>query len=110
MPRQAELIERLRAMLAGQRTREVSMFGSRAFLVNDKIVAGALRAGDLLVRVDGARDGELAGRPGAARARMGPGRVMGPGWLEVSAVSIADDADLAFWLDIALEHNRAAAR
>jgi hypothetical protein len=31
---------------------------------------------------------------------------MGPGWIAVASASVADDEDLSFWLDAALEHNR----
>jgi hypothetical protein len=34
---------------------------------------------------------------------------MGPGWIAVSAPSIAGDADLSFWLDTALDYNHATA-
>lgn len=107
---QAELIERLRGLLADEpSTREVSMFGGRSFMVNDKLVASALRNGDLLVRVAPERDRELAGMPGATSAEMGAGRTMGPGWLAVSAAAIAGGEQLSFWLGAALEYNRATA-
>lgn len=105
---QADLIERLRALLAGERsTREVSMFGGRSFMVNEKMVVSALKAGDLLVRVPAGRHADLIAQPGAEQAEMGAGRSMGPGWISVSAQSIGTDERLSFWLDVALEHNRA---
>jgi TfoX/Sxy family transcriptional regulator of competence genes len=107
---QAELIERLRALLAGEpSTREVSMFGGRSFMVKDKMVASALKDGGLLVRVAPERDGELSEEPGAARAEMGAGRTMGPGWISVSAESITSDERLSFWFGVALEYNQATA-
>ena len=110
MTEQADLVERLRALLADEpSTREVSMFGGRSFMVNDKMVASALKAGDLLVRVDAGRHDELVRRPGAIQAEMGAGRDMGPGWIQVSAGSIASAEDLSSWLDAALDHNRASA-
>jgi hypothetical protein len=111
MPHNAELIERLRTLLADEpSTREVSMFGGRSFMVNDKMVASAFKNGDLLVRVDAERHGELMMEPGATQAEMGAGRVMGPGWIAVSATSIAGDDRLSFWLDAALDYNRVATR
>ena len=105
---QTELIERLRVLLADEpSTREVSMFGGRSFMVNGKMVASALKEGDLLVRVAAERDEVLVGAPGAARAEMGAGRIMGQGWISVTAESIASNEQLAFWLGAALEHNRA---
>lgn len=110
MPQQqVALVERLRAMLADQpSTREVSMFGGRSFMVNDRMIASALKDGDLLVRVARDRDGELVEEPGATRAEMGAGRSMGPGWVSVCAGSITDDERLSFWIGVALEHHRSA--
>lgn len=111
MTQQSELVDRLRALLSGEPSvREVSMFGGRSFMVNDRLVASALKDGDLLVRVDVERDAELTGVPGASRAEMGTGRSMGPGWISVSAESIAGDEQLSFWFDVCMEHNRAGAR
>ncbi|MBD8078411.1 hypothetical protein [Cellulosimicrobium arenosum] len=45
---------------------------------------------------------ELLARPGAAAAEMGTGRDMGPGWLPVRRDAIADDAQLASWIAVAL--------
>lgn len=110
MTRQGELVERLRALLADEPfVREVSMFGGRSFMVDDKLVASALRDGNLLVRVDAERHNELTGRPGATQAEMGAGRTMGPGWIEVAVENIAGDDVLAFWLSTALDYNRTAA-
>jgi TfoX/Sxy family transcriptional regulator of competence genes len=111
MTRQSELIDRLRALLADESsTREVSMFGGRAFMVNDKMVVSALKGGDLLVRVDAERHDALTRVPGAKQAEMGAGRTMGPGWISVSADSITSGEQLSFWIDVALEHNRVAER
>lgn len=103
---QAQLIERIRDLLTGQPVmREVAMFGVRAFMVNDKVLVGARKDGGLLVRVAAERHDELLLRQGAEQAEMGPGRSMGPGWIEVTASSI-DDADaLASWIEVALDHN-----
>lgn len=107
---QADLVERLRVLLAGEpSTREVSMFGGRSFMVKDKMVASAQKDGGLLVRVAPGRDAELSKEPGAARAQMGTGRMMGPGWISVSAESIISDERLSFWFGVALEHNQATA-
>jgi hypothetical protein len=110
-PEQAELVDRLRALLAAESsTREVPMFGGLSFMVNDKLIVSALRGGDLLVRVAPERDSELGDLPGASPAEMGPGRTMRPGWISVSAAAITGDDRLAFWLAVTLEHNRAMAR
>lgn len=104
---QADLIERLRALLAAEpSTREVSMFGGRSFMVNDKIVVAARKDGDLLVHIPQDRHDELTSIPGAAPAEMGAGRSMGAGWISVSAPSVDTDDELLFWLTVALDHNR----
>ena len=102
-----DLTERLRSALAAETTlREVTMFGARSFMVNDRMVAAARKSGDLLLRIPPERYDELLGRPGTAQAEMGVGRGMGPGWLAVAEEAVAEDEQLAFWLDVALEFNR----
>ncbi|MGC5627768.1 TfoX/Sxy family protein [Georgenia sp. Z1344] len=106
-PEQTVLVERLRARLTDQSAvREVSMFGGRSVMVNEKMIVSALKDGGLLVRVDKDRHDELLDRPGAAQAEMGPGRDMGPGWIEVSSDVVDGDDALDTWVEIALEHNR----
>ena len=82
------------------------MFGGRAIMVNDKMIVSAGRSGDLLVRVAADRHEPLLREPGAEQAQMGAGRVMGPGWVTVTPEAIADDDRLAFWVDVAMRHNR----
>ncbi|WP_150459928.1 TfoX/Sxy family protein [Nesterenkonia ebinurensis] len=106
-PGQIALIERLRSLLADEPVvREVSMFGGRSVMVNEKMIVSALKDGGLLVRVDAEQHDELLGRPGAVQAEMGPGRDMGPGWIEVEAKAISDDEHLSSWVGIAMEYNR----
>ena len=106
---QEQLAARVRAILgADVPVREVAMFGGRAIMVDGKVVVGAEKDGALLVRVDDARHDELTARPGAEQARMGGGRPMGPGWLHVAADAIDADDELAFWVGVAMDHNRAA--
>lgn len=106
-PEQTALIERIRALLADEPVvREVSMFGGRSVMVNEKMIVSALKNGGLLVRVDSDQHEELLGRPGATQAEMGPGRDMGPGWIEVSADTVADADELPTWIGIAMEYNR----
>lgn len=105
-PEQTELFERLRRLLEHESTlREVSMFGGRSVMVNEKVIVSALKDGGLLVRVDAKQHDDLLTRPGATQAVMGPGRDMGPGWIEVVPASLDDD-DLAFWVNTALAYNR----
>ena len=108
---QVALVERLRDLLADEPVqREVSMFGGRSFMVNEKMIVSALKHGGMLVRVAADRHDALLRRGGATQAEMGAGRTMGPGWIEVAPEAIAGDDGLRFWVDVALEHNRAASR
>lgn len=108
--RQTELIGRLRNALAGEPvTREVSMFGGRAFMVDGQLLVSAARDGGLLVRVAADRHSALLAEPGATQAEMGAGRSMGPGWIEVGADAIAGEDRLSFWISVALARRRAAA-
>ena len=110
-PEQEALIDRVRGLLAGEtRLREVSMFGGRSFMVDEKLAVCAMKDGSLLVRVPGDRHDELLARPGAEQAEMGTGRTMGPGWIDVQSDGIDDDADLAAWVEIALAYNRTLER
>jgi TfoX/Sxy family transcriptional regulator of competence genes len=105
------LVDRIRANLAAEpSTREVLMFGGLSFMVNDKLVVAAQRDGDLLVRADPERNRELVALPGAGPAEMGAGRAMGPGWISVSARTLAADEQLSFWTGVALEYNARAGR
>jgi hypothetical protein len=102
------LVARLRGLLADEPVvREVSMFGGRAFMVNEKMAVHASKDGDLLVRIDAADDAKFSDVPGASPAEISPGRAMGAGWIRASAASVADDEQLRFWLDAALAYNRA---
>lgn len=104
---QAALLERVRARLVEEPVlREVSMFGGRSVMVNEKMIVSVLKDGGLLVRVPADRHEQLLAEPGAAQAEMGPGRDMGPGWIEVASTAIHDDDRLGFWVDVAMEYNR----
>ncbi|WP_423058922.1 TfoX/Sxy family protein [Brevibacterium linens] len=107
-PEQTSLIERIHALIADEPVvREVSMFGGRAVMVNEKMIVSAGKTGDLLVRVDAVRHDELLEAAGARQAEMGTGREMGPGWIEVSAEAIADGKALSSWVETAMDFNRA---
>ncbi len=106
-PAQTALTERIRGLVSHEPTvRELSMFGVRSFLVNEKMSVSALKNGGLLVRVASDQHEELLGRPGAAQAEMGTGRDMGPGWIEVAAESLRDEENFSYWVGVALEYNR----
>lgn len=105
-PEQTGTAERLRALLDGEPvTRETSMFGTRAFMVSEKLAVCVQKDGGLLVHIESERHDELV-EQGAEQAEMGAGRSMGPGWVTVSAESIAGEDRLRFWVAAALEYNR----
>ncbi|MGO3325264.1 TfoX/Sxy family protein [Gordonia sp. (in: high G+C Gram-positive bacteria)] len=105
-PEQAALIERIRGQIADDlAVREVSMFGGRAVMVNEKMIVSVQKDSGLLVRVDADRHDELLERPGTVQAQMGAGRSMGPGWIEVAADATRDDDQLAAWVNVSMEYN-----
>lgn len=101
------LAMRVRAALPAPRVREVRMFGGLAFLLDERMVVCVDRGGGMLVRVSPDRDAELMRRPGAGRMTMGA-KELGTGWILVDPEALADDAELALWLDEALYHHEAA--
>lgn len=109
--KRAELADRVRAMLAGERAEQKRMFGSLAFLLDGRLLVAAWGEGSLLVRVDPERSDELRLTPGVSRAEMGAARTpMGPSWLNVDAAAIADDDQLLAWIDLAREYHVTSGR
>lgn len=102
------LVDRIRKMLNAEDTREVAMFGGRASMVDDKMVVCVLRDENLLLRVDPERSDALLATTAAQRSEMGTGRRMSKSWLTVSTDAIGTEADLRFWIDIALQYNAIA--
>ncbi len=99
-----ELADRVRALLSGaDGLEERRMFGTRAFLLDGRILVGARPGGTLLVRVEEESGVTLATRAGVARAVMGT-RTMGTGWLDVANSVLTDDGELMFWVDVAREN------
>ena len=102
-----ELADRVRALLSSEATlEEKRMFGTRAFLVNGRILVGARGGGTLLVRLTDEHGAARLAEPGVKVALMGA-RTMGTRWLDVDAEVIADDDALIGWLDAAREDNAA---
>lgn len=102
--RARELVDRVRALLPDQATREVRMFGVVAVMLEDSMAVAAHQDGSLLVRVDPAEDADLLRDPHASRAEMGAGRSMGPGWIRVDASALRDEHGLRSWLNCAIRH------
>lgn len=98
-----ELADRVRALLMSEPgLEEKRMFGTRAFLLDGRILVGARKQGVLLVRVTEERGSALLTEKGVAIAVMGA-KTMGPSWLDVASTAIATDEDLMFWIDAARE-------
>jgi hypothetical protein len=101
----AELAERLRAVLAGEPgVSEKRMFGGLAFLLDGHLAVAASGAGGLLLRCDPARTDELVARPPATRAVM-RGREM-DGWLRVPAGAVRTDERLRHWVGFGTAYAR----
>ena len=92
-----ELALRIRELVRSEAgLSEKKMFGGLAFLIGGNMAISASGQGGVLVRVDPARTGELAGRPHASVAVM-RGREM-PGWLRVDADGLRTKPQLRQWV------------
>ncbi|WP_260980521.1 TfoX/Sxy family protein [Microbacterium paludicola] len=99
----AEMADRVRALLMSEPgLEEKRMFGTRAFLLDGRILVGVRAGAVLLVRVTPERGTTLLTEPGVAVAVMGA-KSMGPSWLDVAPTVLADDEALMFWIDAARE-------
>lgn len=78
------------------------MFGGLSFMVDGTLAVSVRSTGDLLVRCDPCRVEDLLGRPGVDWAQM-KGKRMGRGWLAIGSTYVASQADLCFWVGVALE-------
>ena len=97
-----ELASRIRDLLGARSgVSERRMFGSLAFLLNGHLACGA-RGEDLLMRVDqDESDALIRAEPHVFRPDMG-GRKMRT-FLQVDAVGLTTDAELARWVDLAAD-------
>jgi TfoX/Sxy family transcriptional regulator of competence genes len=76
---------------------EKKMFGGLAFLIGGNMAVGVSGQGGILVRVDpGESDALVASTP--AQLMEMRGRSM-RGWLRVGSEDVADDAELAEWVE-----------
>jgi TfoX/Sxy family transcriptional regulator of competence genes len=93
------MVPRLRAALGRHAFTERKMFGGTCFMIDGNLLIGTSKRG-LLVRVGKDAHAVAAARPHARPMEMG-GRSM-EGYLHVASEGTASEADLAFWLDLAL--------
>jgi TfoX/Sxy family transcriptional regulator of competence genes len=94
-----ELADRVRGLLAGEKTAEKRMFGGLAFLAKGNMALG-VHGDELIVRVDPA-DAERALRKPGVRIFDLSGRPM-KGWLLVGSSGLSDKA-LSGWIRQALD-------
>jgi len=100
-----DLADRVREALADESSvREVKMFGGLSFMVNNKLTVNATTSGDLLIRCDPNRVENLISETSAQWAEMN-GKEMSKGWLVIAADKLVKDADLEFWIGVALDYN-----
>lgn len=79
---------------------EKKMFGGIGFMLNGNMALGTTAQGELLVRIDPARQAEALAMPGAYQMHMGT-RPMS-GFIAVAAEGTPDDAALGRWIAHAL--------
>src|SRR4051812_15746330 len=100
-----DLADRVRAAIADPTgVTEKRMFGGHAFLVDGHLAVSASGQGGLLLRVDPSRTASLVEEEGVSRFEM-RGRAM-DGWLHVQPSAAADEAELARWVEMGLDHAR----
>jgi TfoX/Sxy family transcriptional regulator of competence genes len=100
-----ELAARLREHLDPLEVTEKKMFGGLAFLIGGNMAIAASGQGGLLVRADPEESVEIVETTSAQLMEM-RGRSM-RGWLRVDAADVADDSELAKWVDVGTSYARA---
>ena len=78
------------------------MFGGLAFLLGGRMAVAAGSGGGLLLRCDPADTDEHAARDGVEPFVM-RGKPMS-GWLYVAPEAVADDDDLASWVEVGMAY------
>ena len=98
-----ELAGRIRAALSFiEGVTEKRMFGGLGFMVNGHMVAAASSSGGLMLRVDRAAWRDLVDGTAARPFRMNDRDTVG--WLYLEPDTVDDDAELARWLRLGLDH------
>jgi TfoX/Sxy family transcriptional regulator of competence genes len=81
---------------------EKRMFGGLGFMLHGNMAVGTTAKGELLVRIDPAKQAEALARPGAYQMHMGP-RPM-TGFIAIDASGTPDGAALSRWIAYALSY------
>lgn len=104
-----DLAARIRPLLAGTGgITEQRMFGGWGFMLDGNMLVGAMKAGELLVRVPPDRAAEALAQPGAAPMAMGTREMKG--FIGVSGPAIDDDAAISRWIAFAEPYVRTLPR
>lgn len=96
--------DRLRPLLAKKGLVEKRIIGGLGFMLDGNMVIGTTAKGDLLVRVDPARQDDALARHGAYQMHMGPPLMIG--FIAVDASGTPDDAALKDWIAYAMKYAR----
>jgi TfoX/Sxy family transcriptional regulator of competence genes len=96
------LEERIAGRLARHGAKAKRKFGGTCYMVRGNMAVGTLKGG-LIVRVGKDAHAEALAIPGARTFDM-TGRPM-PGYISVDAATLATEAALSRWLDLALAFN-----
>jgi hypothetical protein len=94
------LADRVRVQISARAdVTEKSMFGSLCFLVGGNLAVCARKGGSLLVRLDPEDAERAVAEDGVDQMEMGPSKRRMKGWVFVEPERIAEDGDLAEWVD-----------
>lgn len=95
-----DLAARIRPLLSGMDgITEQRMFGGWAFMLHGNMLVGAMKAGELLVRISPGRTAEALAQPGTAPMTMGTREMKG--FIGVSGPAIDEDAAIVRWIAFA---------
>jgi TfoX/Sxy family transcriptional regulator of competence genes len=95
-----DLANRIRPLLAPRDgITEQKMFGGYGFMLHGNMLVGAMKSGELLVRVSPENTAAALARPGAGPMRMGTREMRG--FLGVAPDAIDSEAAIAGWIDFA---------
>lgn len=93
----AELADRIRALLGDRVGDEKKVFGGLAFMIGGNMAVAASSNGGIIVRVDPAESAKLVATTPAQLMEM-RGKTMA-GWLRVGAAEVENDETLAPWVE-----------
>lgn len=99
------LAKRIRPILARKpEIIEKKMFGGIGFMFNGNMAVGTTAKGELLVRIDPAKQPAALARPGAFQMMMGEREMKG--FIGVTAAVAEDPDELKAWIKYALDYTR----